>query len=166
MIPNEHDVDVMILDSDEALRTVGSMPNGDVVFAPFGTWRVREINCVAALPPITKTKYDHPRPEQYILAVTNKRPDTVAFEYDITGRSAAGVIRTITGTFERNDDPPFAPCSYTILRVGILTDVSVRITELTRRPCSSFECADTRKEDYSGGVLGERISRPTNVTVR
>ncbi len=70
------------------------------------------------------------RPQQYILVVPHTKPDTVAFEYTITGRNPAGRIRTITGVFERNDDPPFVPCSYTMVQMRPLTDIEIGIMEL------------------------------------
>jgi hypothetical protein len=128
-VPNDHTVDVMIFDNGEALRTIAGNPDSDVVFVPFGMGRLREINSLPAAAPQRRRKTRTPRPQQYILVVTHTRPDTVAFEYTITGRNAADRIRTITGVFERND-APLAPCSYTIVQIRPLTDINITITEL------------------------------------
>ena len=127
---NDQTVDVMILDSGEASRTIAGTSYGDVVFVPFGIERLWEINSDLSPAAGRRRKTRVPRAQQYLLVVPRTRPETIAFEYKITGRNAAGRTRTITGTFERNDDPPFAPCSYTIVHTRPLTDISIGITEL------------------------------------
>ncbi len=72
-MPNDLTVDVMILDSEEALRTIAGTSDGDVVFVPFGMGRLREINSVLSPARGRRSKTRLPRPQQYILVVPPTR---------------------------------------------------------------------------------------------
>jgi hypothetical protein len=84
---------------------------GSVIVAPWGTWRLCELNAPKKMRPLPwKRRNAGGRRDPYILA--------------ISGRAASGKPRTIAGVLERNDVPSVA-CSHTIVCVGRLTEVTV-----------------------------------------
>ncbi|HXJ43177.1 MAG TPA: hypothetical protein VNH18_28110 [Bryobacteraceae bacterium] len=103
-----------------------------ILLSPYGTWALCGANPSMAGSPFCQGQPAYVKgQEPDLLLVSAEHPDTVAFAYIVTGTDLNGQNKTYSGTFLRNDRPPYIIASYTVINAGMLRGVTITIQELS-----------------------------------